>query len=69
MRGNDRLGCKASVDRGNAIHAFTPAEREQFVKLSGAVDDEWIADMVKRGYNGKALLASAKSLIGKNAQS
>jgi TRAP-type C4-dicarboxylate transport system substrate-binding protein len=67
QQGNDPLGRKSAVDRSNTIHVFTPAEREQFVKLSAAVDDEWVADMDKRGYNGKALLASAKSLIAKNA--
>ncbi|HYN58024.1 MAG TPA: C4-dicarboxylate ABC transporter, partial [Rubrivivax sp.] len=60
-------GRKSAEERGNVIHVFTPAEREQFIKLSSSVDDEWVADMDKRGYNGKALLASAKSLIARNA--
>jgi len=67
QQGNDPLGRKAAVDRGNSIYVFTAAEREQFIKLSGAIDDEWVADMDKRGYNGKVLLASARSLIAKNA--
>jgi len=67
QQGNDPVGRKSAEERGNVIHVFTPAEREQFIKLSSSVDDEWVADMDKRGYNGKALLASAKSLIAKNA--
>jgi len=29
------------------------------------VDDEWVADMDKRGFKGKALLETAKGLIAK----
>ena len=32
---------------------------------SSRVDDEWVADMDKRGFKGAALLKSAKDLIAK----
>jgi len=68
QQGNDPNGRKAAVDRGNTIYQFGAAERAEFIKLSGAIDDEWIADMDKRGFKGKALLDSAKALIAKHGR-
>jgi TRAP-type C4-dicarboxylate transport system substrate-binding protein len=68
QQGNDPNGRKAAVDRGNQIYQFTAAQREEFIKLSAAIDDEWAADMDKRGFKGKALLDSAKSLIAKHGR-
>ena len=68
QQGNDPNGRKAAADRGNTIYQFTPAQREEFVKLSSHVDDEWVADMDKRGFKGKALLESAKALITKHGR-
>jgi TRAP-type C4-dicarboxylate transport system substrate-binding protein len=65
QQGNDPIGRKAAVDHGNTLYTFSAAEREQFIKLSGQVDDEWVADMDKRGYKGKALLEAARGLIAK----
>ncbi|GAB4039585.1 MAG: TRAP transporter substrate-binding protein [Rubrivivax sp.] len=66
QQGNDPIGRKAAVDRGNQIYQFTAAEREEFVKRSAAIDDEWVADMDKRGFKGAQLLSSAKALIKKH---
>ena len=63
QQGNDPNGRKAAVDRGNTLYTFTPEERQEFIKLSAPVDDEWVADMNKRGFDGKKLLESAKALI------
>ena len=68
QQSNDPNGRKAAVDRGNTIYQFTAAQREEFVKLSSHVDDEWVADMDKRGFKGKALLDSAKALIAKHGK-
>jgi TRAP-type C4-dicarboxylate transport system substrate-binding protein len=57
QQGNDVPGRKAAVDRGNTIYQFSAAEREEFIKLSAQIDDEWVADMDKRGFKGKDLLA------------
>jgi TRAP-type C4-dicarboxylate transport system substrate-binding protein len=67
QQGNDAPGRKTAVDRGNTLYTFTAEQTQEFVKLSSAVDDEWVADMDKRGFKGKALLASAKALIAKHA--
>ncbi len=68
QQGNDPNGRKAAVDRGNTIYQFTAAQREEFIKLSSHVDEEWVADMDKRGFKGKELLASAKALIAKHGK-
>jgi TRAP-type C4-dicarboxylate transport system substrate-binding protein len=68
QQGNDPNGRKAAVDRGNQIYQFTAAQREEFIKLSAAIDDEWVADMDKRGFKGKALLDGAKALIAKHGR-
>jgi TRAP-type C4-dicarboxylate transport system substrate-binding protein len=65
QQGNDPVGRKSATDRNNTIHTFTPAEAEEFIKLSSRVDDEWVVDMDKRGFKGAALLKSAKDLIAK----
>ena len=68
QQGNDPIGRKAAVDRGNSILAFSAAETQEFVKLSSHVDDEWVADMDKRGFKGAALLKAAKDLIAKHGK-
>ncbi len=68
QQGNDVNGRKVTADRGNTIIQIGAAEREQFVKLSGQIDDEWVADMDKRGFKGKDLLAAAKALIAKHGK-
>jgi len=68
QQGNDPIGRKAAVDHGNTLYTFTPEERQEFIKLSASVDDEWVADMGKRGFDGKRLLESAKALIAKHGK-
>ena len=68
QQGNDVNGRKVTADRGNSIIQIGAAEREQFMKLSAQIDDEWVADMDKRGYKGKDLLAAAKALIAKHGK-
>jgi TRAP-type C4-dicarboxylate transport system substrate-binding protein len=65
QQGNDPIGRKSASDRGNTIHTFTAAETQEFIKLSSSIDDDWVADMDKRGFKGRALLDSAKSLVAK----
>jgi TRAP-type C4-dicarboxylate transport system substrate-binding protein len=69
QQGNDGPGRKVAVDRGNTIYTFTKEQTEEFIKLSAQVDDEWAADMDKKGFKGKDLLKTAKDLIAKHAKS
>jgi TRAP-type transport system periplasmic protein len=67
QQANDVPGRKPAVDRGNTLYTFTAEQTQEFVKLSSAIDEEWVADIDKRGFKGKELLAAAKALIAKNA--
>jgi len=67
QQGNDPLGRKAAVDRGNTLYTFTNEQAQEFIQRSSAIDSEWVADMDKRGFKGKELLAAAKTLITKHA--
>ena len=68
QQGNDPIGRKAAVDHGNQIHTLSSAEAQEFIKVSSAIDDEWVADMTKRGFDGKKLLQAARDLIAKHGK-
>ena len=68
QQGNDPNGRKAAVDHGNTIHTLTSAEAQEFIKVSQPIDDEWVADITKRGFDGKKLLQTARDLIAKHAK-
>ena len=36
--------------------------------MSQAIDDEWVADINKRGFDGKKLLQTARDLIAKHSK-
>ena len=69
QQGNDPAGRKPAVDRGNTLYTFPASERQEFIKLSAAIENEWAADMDKRNFDGKKLLATAKELIAKHGRS
>lgn len=68
QQSNDPTGRKSASDRNNTIYTFTAADTAEFVKLSSEVDDEWVADMNKRNFDGKKLLETAKALIAKHGR-
>ena len=47
---------------------MSDAEAQPFHQLSSSIDDEWAADMDKRGFAGKKLLESAKALIARHGK-
>jgi TRAP-type C4-dicarboxylate transport system substrate-binding protein len=57
---------KMAQDRGNIIHVFNATETAEFRRLTSSVESEWVADMGKRGFDGKKLLDTAKGLIAKH---
>lgn len=67
QQGNDPIGRKAAVDHGNTIYQITAADRQEFIRLSSPLDEDWVADMNKRGFDGRKLLQTAKDLIAKHA--
>ncbi len=68
QQGNDPAGRKTATDRNNTIYQFSDAETAEFRRLSANVDDEWVADMNKRNFDGKKLLETARSLITKHSK-
>ncbi len=68
QQGNDPVGRKAATDRGNPIHTIGRAEAEEFRRLVEPIYQEWIDEMNKRGFNGKQLFDTARSLIEKHAR-
>jgi TRAP-type transport system periplasmic protein len=68
QQSNDPAGRKTATDRGNTVYQFSAAETAEFQKLSSQVDDEWVADMTKRNFDGKKLLETARALIAKHGK-
>jgi len=68
QQGNDGPGRKTASDRNNTIYQVTDADTEAFRKLSSQIDEEWVADMNKRNFDGKKLLETARALIAKHGR-
>jgi len=63
--GNDVPGKEKMVAAGHVITVIPKSELENWKKASDSLDDEWIADMNKRGADGKALFNDAQAMIKK----
>jgi TRAP-type C4-dicarboxylate transport system substrate-binding protein len=59
------LGRQLARDRGNTFHTIPPAELDQWVQVSAPLYDEWVADMDRRGLNGRQLLQDARDLLAR----
>ncbi|MGA0570930.1 TRAP transporter substrate-binding protein [Variovorax sp. VNK109] len=68
QQGNDPKGRKPAADRGNTIFTVGAAEAQEFRRKSRAIEVEWVADMDKRGFDGRKLLDTARSLIDKHTR-
>jgi TRAP-type transport system periplasmic protein len=69
QQGGDVPGRKAAVDRGNNIFTVSAAEAQEFRRRSRQIEVEWVEDMNKRGFDGRKLLETARSLIEKHTKS
>ena len=63
--GNDAPGKEKMIAGGHTITVIGKGELDNWKKASDSIDDEWIADMNKRGFDGKALVQDAQALIKK----
>jgi TRAP-type C4-dicarboxylate transport system substrate-binding protein len=64
QEGNDVPGRRAFVETpGYTITQIPAAEVDRWKKATDNLDDEWVADMNKRGFNGKAMLEDARALV------
>jgi TRAP-type C4-dicarboxylate transport system substrate-binding protein len=61
-------GRKAVVDHSNAVNTIPAGELEKWRRASDRIDDDWVAEVGKKGHDGKKLLEAAKGLIAKYAK-
>jgi TRAP-type transport system periplasmic protein len=69
QQAGDIPGRKAAVDHGNTIFTVGASEAQEFRRRSRAIEVEWVDDMKKRGFDGRKLLDTARSLIEKHTKS
>jgi TRAP-type C4-dicarboxylate transport system substrate-binding protein len=58
-------GRKAAQERGNVFYTVPASELDNWVKASASLNDDWVADMDKRGMPGKQMLQEARELLKK----
>ena len=63
--GSQAAGRKAAQERGNTFYTIPAAELDNWVTASAPLYADWIADMDKKGLNGKQMLQDAKDLLVK----
>jgi len=62
--GNDVPSRKVFAETaGYTINQIPAAELQRWQQKTSEIDDAWVADMDKRGLNGKAMLKDALDLI------
>lgn len=69
QEGNDPLGRRAAVERGNQIITLSAAEAQEFIRLSAPIAEEWVTEITGRGHNGRQLLDTARQLIARHGRS
>lgn len=62
---NDVPGKEKFIAAKNSVTVISAAELENWKRASGEIDDQWAAEISKKGVDGKALLADARALIQK----
>jgi TRAP-type transport system periplasmic protein len=68
VQAGDVAGRKTASDRGNTIYTLSAAEAQEFRRKSRTVEVEWVEDMNKKGFEGKKMLDTARSLIEKHTK-
>ena len=68
QQGNDVPGRKSASDRNNTIYTVSAADAQEFRRKSRQVEVDWVEDMNKKGFDGKKLLETARSLIDKHTK-
>lgn len=64
----DVAGRKSATDRNNTVYTIPPADAQEFRRKARLVEVEWMEDMNKRGFDGRRLLDTARSLIEKHGK-
>src|SRR4051812_29989253 len=68
QQAGDVAGRKSASDRGNTIFTVSAADAQEFRRASRQIEIEWVADMDKRGFDGRKLLETARALIEKHGK-
>ena len=68
MDEGDKVGRDIAVKAGNNIVALDVAETQRWRRTASVVEDEWLAEVAKKGIDGKKLAAEARALIAKHSR-
>jgi TRAP-type C4-dicarboxylate transport system substrate-binding protein len=69
QQAGDAAGRKAATDRNNTVFTVNAQDAQEFRRRSRQIEVEWVEDMNKRGFDGRKLLDTARSLIEKHTRS
>ncbi len=64
----DIAGRQSALDRKNTIYTIPLADTQEFKRKAALVEVEWMADMNKRGFDGRKLIDTARALIEKHGK-
>ena len=68
MDEGDKAGRDIAVKAGNKIVALDIAETQRWRRTASVVEDDWVAEVAKKGIDGKKLAAEARALIAKHSR-
>lgn len=68
QQANDPVGRKTATDRGNTVTTIAATDVPEFKRKAAVVEVEWMADMDKRGFDGRQLRDTARTLIEKHGK-
>jgi TRAP-type C4-dicarboxylate transport system substrate-binding protein len=68
MDDGDKAGRDIAIKAGNKIVALDVAETQRWRRTASVVEDDWVAEVAKKGIDGKKLAAEARALIAKHSR-
>ncbi len=66
MDEGDRNGREIAVKSKNNIVTLDAAETQRWLRTASSVESEWLAEVAKKGVDGKKLVAEARALLQKH---
>ena len=68
MDEGDKAGREIAVKAGNNIVALDIAETQRWLRTASTVESDWVAEVAKKGIDGKKLATEARALIAKHSR-
>jgi TRAP-type C4-dicarboxylate transport system substrate-binding protein len=65
MDDGDKAGRELAVKAGNNVVTLDAAETQRWLRTASSVESDWVAEVAKKGIDGKKLAAEARALIAK----